>query len=81
MSAEPTFSLNVQVTLTQSQWAKFLRIWGQRKQFCAMGMDDPQMDDFVMFQVLQAMRTELARRGSKELAPSKENQLENKDHG
>jgi hypothetical protein len=46
-----THSATVTITLTPEQWLAFERKFSTREIACQIGLDDPQVTDFVMFQI------------------------------
>lgn len=54
-SASKPISIQVTISLTQDQWAAYLHDYRTRSVCCEIGMDSPQVADFVMFQVFKQM--------------------------
>lgn len=46
-----THSATVTIKLTKDQWLEFERKFGVRAMACQIGLDNPQVTDFVMFQI------------------------------
>jgi hypothetical protein len=46
-----THSATVTIKLTPEQWLEFERKFGVRAMACQIGLDNPQVTDFVMFQI------------------------------
>ena len=46
-----TASATVTIKLTPEQWLAFERKFGTRGIACQIGLDEPQVTDFVMFQI------------------------------
>jgi hypothetical protein len=46
-----TISAKVEIKLTKPQWDELHRKFGTRALACQIGLDNPQVTDFVMFQI------------------------------
>ena len=44
---------NVSITITSEQWNDLYRRYKLREKMCEIGMDSPQLDDLVMFQIFK----------------------------
>ena len=45
------YSATVTIKLTKDQWLDFERKFGVRAMACHIGLDNPRVSDFVMFQI------------------------------
>jgi hypothetical protein len=53
-----TISAKVEIKLTKPQWDELHRKFGTRALACQIGLDNPQVTDFVMFQIFGQVFTQ-----------------------
>jgi hypothetical protein len=51
-----TISIPVTITLNPEQWENLEKKFGLRAMVCEIGIDTPQLEDFIMFQILSQMK-------------------------
>ena len=51
INQDVTISAKVEIRLNEEQWSKLHRKFGTRALACQIGLDNPQVADFVLFQI------------------------------